>query len=119
MRGMLLSCLVAASAMAQTGNLGIFTGSDDIGAPPLKGTAEFDPATRQYRITGSGADIWAKSDQFHYLWREVSGDFTATATCEFLTGGIAHRKAVIMLRKSLDADSPFVHLAMHGDGTPA
>jgi hypothetical protein len=24
-----------------------------------------------------------------------------------------------MLRKSLDTDSPFIHLAIHGDGTPA
>jgi TolB protein len=49
----------------------------------------------------------------------MSGDFAVTATTRFLTEGIAHRKAVIMLRKSLDTDSPFVHLAIHGDGTPA
>ena len=86
---------------------------------PLKGSAEFDAATRQYKITGTGTDIWAKADQFHYVWREMSGNFAVTATAKFLTEGIAHRKAVIMLRKSLDTDSPFVHLAIHGDGTPA
>src|ERR1051326_1466170 len=116
MRELLLVVVSAASAFAQTGEFGAFTNSDDVGGPAIKGSAEFDPATRQYKITGSGADIWGKADQFHYLWRPMSGNFTVTATTKFLTEGIAHRKAVIMLRKSLDADSPFVQLAMHGDG---
>ena len=119
MRGLLLVCLLAASASVQSGRLGVFTGSDDVGAPPLKGSAEFDAASGQYRITGTGTDIWGKADQFHYVWREISGNFTVTATTKFLTDGIAHRKAVIMLRKSLDTDSPFVHLAIHGDGMPS
>lgn len=119
MRELLLACLFAASVLAETGKFGIFTNSDDVGAPPLKGAAEFDASTQQYKVTGTGTDIWGKADQFHYVWREISGDFAVTATAKFLTDGIGHRKAVIMLRKSLDADSPFVHLAIHGDGMPA
>ena len=119
MRELLLTCLFAASAFAQAEKLGAFTNSDDVGAPPLKGSAEFDPSNGQYRITGSGTDIWGKADQFHYVWREMSGNFAVTATAKFLTEGNAHRKAVIMLRKSPDTDSPFVHLAIHGDGMPA
>ena len=119
MRELLLTCLLAVTAFAQTEKFGAFTNSDDVGAPPLKGSAEFESATRQYKITGTGTDIWAKADQFHYVWREMSGNFAVTATAKFLTAGIAHRKAVIMLRKSLDTDSPFVQLAIHGDGTPA
>jgi hypothetical protein len=119
MRELLLTCLIAASAFAQAEKFGSFTNSDDVGAPLLKGVAEFDPSTGQYKITGSGSDIWAKADQFHYVWREMSDNFAVTATAKFLTDGIAHRKAVIMLRKSLDTDSPFVHLAIHGDGTPS
>ena len=118
MRELLLTCLLAASAFAQAGKLGAFTNSDDVGDPPMKGSAEFDAAKGQYRITGSGTDIWGKADQFHYVWREMSGDFAVTATAQFLTEGNAHRKAVIMLRKTLDADSPFVHLVIHGDGMP-
>ena len=119
MRELWLVCLLASSAFAQAGTFGAFTNSDDVGAPPIKGSAEFDAATGQYKITGSGSDIWAKADQFHYLWREMSGNFSVTATAKFLTDGNAHRKAVIMLRKSLDTDSPFVHLAIHGDGMAA
>jgi hypothetical protein len=118
MRQLLIACLMASSAFAQGGNLGIFTHSDDVGAPPIKGSAEFDPATKQYKITGSGTDIWGKADQFHYVWKEISGDFAVTATAQFLTEGIEHRKAVIMLRQTPDADSPFVHLVIHGNGMP-
>ena len=119
MRKLWLSCLLTASAFAQAGSFGSFTHSDDVGAPPLKGAAEFDASTGQYKITGSGTDIWGKADQFHYVWREMAGNLAVTATARFLTGGIGHRKAVIMLRKSLDSDSPFVQLAIHGDGTPS
>src|SRR5436305_11520995 len=107
MRELLLVLLLAAAALAQTGKFGAFTNSDDIGGPAIKGSAEFDPGTGQYKITGSGADIWGKADQFHYLWRQMSGNFAITATANFLTEGIAHRKAVIMLRTRLDTDSPF------------
>jgi hypothetical protein len=119
MREVLLLCLLAVSGLAQTARFGAFTNADDVGAPPLKGSAEYDASTRQYKITGTGTDIWGRADQFHFVWREMSGDFAVAATAKFLTDGIAHRKAVIMLRKSLDTDSPFVHLAIHGDGTPA
>jgi hypothetical protein len=116
MRELFLTCLLVASALAQTEKFGSFTSSADVGTFPLKGSAEFDPATAQYKIIGSGADIWGKADEFHYLWREMSGNFAVTATAKFLTDGIGHRKASIMLRKSLDPDSPFIHLAIHGDG---
>src|SRR5258708_1939121 len=119
MRELLLTCLLAVTAFAQTGKFGAFTNSDDVGAPPLKGSGELAAPTGQLKTTGSGTDIWAKGDQFHYVWGEMWGNFAVTATAKFLTEGIAHRKAVIMLRKSLDTDSPFVHLAIHGDGTPA
>jgi TolB protein len=114
-----LACLLSTPVLSQTSTLGLFTNSADIGGPPLKGAAEYDPAARRYRITGTGTDIWGKSDQFHFAWREMSGNFSVTATTEFLTGGNPHRKAVIMLRKTVEAESPFVHLAIHGDGMAA
>ena len=119
MREALLTCLFATSLFAQSEKFGAFTLAGDIGAPPLKGAFEYDDTSRQYKITGTGSDIWGKADQFHYAWREMSGNFSVVATAKFLTDGIAHRKAVIMLRNTSDADSPFVQLAIHGDGTPA
>jgi TolB protein len=118
MRQFLLGSLLAVSLFAQAEKFGAFTNSDDVGAPPIKGSAGFDASTGQYKITGSGTDIWGKADQFHYVWREMSGNFAVTATARFLTEGNEHRKAVIMLRKTLDTDSPFLHLVIHGNGMP-
>lgn len=111
-------CLVAASALAQGGSLGIFSNSADVGDPAKKGSAEFDAAKGQYRITGSGANMWTKEDQFHYVWQEITGNFTVRATMEFLGKGEDHRKAGIMVRQSLDADSPYGDFVIHGNGMP-
>jgi hypothetical protein len=119
MRLLTLFFAVAGLTLAQSTAIGVFTNSEDIGAPPLKGAAEFDAASGQYKITGTGADIWGRADQFHYVWKSMSGNFAVSATAKFLTEGNAHRKAVIMLRGTTDADSPFVQLAIHGDGMPS
>ncbi|HTB12185.1 MAG TPA: hypothetical protein VK752_11465 [Bryobacteraceae bacterium] len=112
----LLVCLLAASAFAQTADLGIFTNSGDVGAPAIKGSAEF--SNGQYKITGSGANIWAKQDQFQYVWREATGNFTVTATLQYLGKGNDHRKAGIMVRQSLDADAAYADVVIHGNGMP-
>ena len=111
--------LCALSDFAQTGALGLFTQSEDIGAPARTGSLQFDPATSQYRITGSGANIWAKQDQFRFAWREMTGNFTVSATMKFLGTGAEHRKAGIMLRQSGDTDAAYVDVIMHGSGMPA
>jgi hypothetical protein len=111
-------CLLAASAFAQGGSLGIFSNSGDVGDPAKRGSAAFDAATGQYRITGSGANIWAKQDQFQYVWQEITGNFTVHATMEFLGKGEDHRKAGIMVRQSLDADAPYGDFVIHGTGMP-
>ena len=118
MRELMLICLAAAAAWAQTGKLGTFTHSGDVGGPARKGSTVFDGTRGEYRITGAGANIWAKEDQFQYVWREMSGNLSITATMQFLGSGAEHRKAGIMLRKSLDADSPYIDVVIHGNGMP-
>lgn len=118
MREILIASLFAAAAFAQSGMLGVFANSGDVGGPARKGSTEFDTAKRQYRITGAGANIWAKEDQFQYLWRELSGNVTVTATLQFLGEGADHRKTGIMLRQTLDTDSPYIDIVIHGNGMP-
>ena len=118
MREILLSCVFAASALAQEGSLGVFTKSGDVGDPTRKGATEFNAANGQYRITGAGANIWAKQDQFQYVWKELTGNFTATATLQFLGQGEPHRKAGIMVRQAMDTDSAYVDVVVHGNGMP-
>jgi regulation of enolase protein 1 (concanavalin A-like superfamily) len=118
MRQLLLVCLLSAPVFAQSGNLGVFNNSGDVGGPAIKGSVEFDAANGQYRITGSGANIWAKQDQFQYVWREMTGNFTVTATLRFLGKGAEHRKAGIMVRQSLDTDATYADVVIHGNGMP-
>ncbi len=71
-----------------------------------------------YTVTGSGDNTWFKSDDLQYVWKKVE-DPNVTLSSEIRfpeTGGNAHRKAMLMIRQSLDPDSPYVDIARHGDG---
>lgn len=109
---------VGAWLAAQTGGrIGVFEDRADVGNPALKGKAEFDAAKGEYRLTGAGANIWANADQFCYVWRRLSGNVRMQAEVRFLGAGkIEHRKAGLMLRKSLDGGSPYVDVVVHGSG---
>src|SRR4051812_47534727 len=112
---LLLACLLTAPAFAESGNLGVFTNSGDVGGPAIKGATAFNVSNGEYRITGSGANIWAKQDQFQYVWREMPGNFTITATMRFLGKGNDHRKAGIMVRQSLEAGAAYADVVIHGN----
>ena len=111
--GLLL--LLGGSIAAQT--LGLFDHHSDIGITPQAGSAEFDPATAEYKVTGGGANIWGTADAFQYVWKRVSGDISITADVRFLgEGKAAHRKAVLMIRQNLDPGAAYADAAEHGDG---
>ena len=97
--------------------LGLFEGHTDVGTVLHPGSVGYDPSTYAYQIAGSGDNMWASADAFQFVWRKVSGDVTLTADISILgTGGEAHRKAVLMIRQSLDADSAYADAALHGVG---
>ena len=116
-RASVLVALLSGCASGQSG-LGVFTNSGDVGGPAIKGSAQFNASNAQYRITGSGANIWAKQDQFQYVWKEMAGNFAVAATLRFLGTGADHRKAGIMVRQSLDADAAYADVVIHGTGMP-
>jgi hypothetical protein len=120
-QGVALAGLIAVPVFAQgsTGPLGLFTNAADVGHPAIAGATTFDAARGEYRMTGAGANIWAKDDQFQFAWREVTGDFTMTATLRFLGEGNEHRKAGIMVRQSLDRDAAYADVVLHGVGMPS
>jgi Tol biopolymer transport system component len=106
-----------AGAVLAADNLGTFEGHGDVGETPQKGKIEFDSASGEYRITGGGANIWGTVDAFHYVWKKVSGNVALSADVRFIgSGAVAHRKAVLMIRQGLEADSAYADLALHGDG---
>ena len=96
---------------------GIFEGRGDIGTVLHAGSVEYAAAKRSYTIAGSGENMWFGSDAFQFAWKKVYGDITLTADISFLGKGVnEHRKAVLMIRQSLDADSPYADAALHGSG---
>lgn len=112
------------SAHAQTPSapspVGQFESQNDIGAVVPAGTADYDAATKTYHLSSSGQNIWALHDDFHFVWKRVSGDFAITADISFPDkGGPEHKKAVLMFRESLDPDSKYADVAVHGNGFAA
>lgn len=97
--------------------MGTFTGETAIGAAGPGGSAVYDAATREYRVSGAGADVWGVSDDFHFVWKKLSGDMTFSADVRFEgPGAFPRRKAMLMIRQSLDAGSPYVDAVSHGNG---
>ncbi len=97
--------------------LGQFEDQADIGSIHHSGSCDYDIEQQVYNITGAGANVWADHDDFHFVWRRLSGDFIVTARAELIGEGVnAHRKFGWMARTSLDTDSPNVSTGIHGDG---
>jgi hypothetical protein len=110
----LAAVLMAPAAAAQ---LGVFAGHGDVGTVLHPGRVEYDEAQKSYRITGGGENIWGTADAFHYVWMQVTGDGSVTADVAFpTTTGDPHKKAVLMVRQSLDADAAYADVAVHGSG---
>src|SRR5204862_3836197 len=107
---------VAASFTVLAADLGIFESATDIGAPAFPGKVNF--ANGAYTLEGGGSNMWFSADAFHFVWKKVSGDVSLSAKIEIppLSPGDPHRKAVLMIRQSLDADSAYADAALHGDG---
>jgi TolB protein len=99
------------------GRVGLFQGHGDVGEVLHGGSATIDTGGKTYTVTGSGENMWLGKDAFHYAWIQATGDLSLSADVAFLGHGTdPHRKACLMLRQSLDADSAYVDVALHGDG---
>ncbi len=97
-------------------SIGIFEGQGDVGNVKPKGTATYNSLTQQYTLTSSGANVWGKTDAFHFLWRKIKGDFILRANIKFTPrkGASEYRKVGVMIRTDLDAGSKHVDVATHG-----
>ena len=119
-RVLLLAVLAAGSGLAQSPKLGIFTNEGSVGKMPPGGSARYDAAKGEYRITGGGANMWAASDAFYFVWKEMTGDVTLSADVEWVgTSAEGHRKAVLMVRQNLEPGSAYADAVSHGDGLTA
>jgi len=117
---LLLVIILAATVSFAQNPVGIFENHEDVGTVLHPGSATFDAAKGTYTLRGSGENIWSTQDAFQFAWKKVSGDVELTADIQFPnTEGNPHKKAVLMARQSIDADSPYVDVALHGNGLTA
>jgi TolB protein len=113
----LIAFLSGQKSFAQTPPIGIFDGQSDVGNVKIGGNAVYDAKLQQYKITGSGANIWTTHDAFHYLYKRMKGDFILTTNAAFMGSGVEmHRKIGWMVRSSLDSTSKHINAVVHGDG---
>jgi TolB protein len=120
------ACLVCGSSAAQErpAPLGIFDGQSDIGSVIPPGTAQYEQASGTYTVTSAGANTWYRVDDFHYVWKKVSGDLALTAEVSFPPRAYdhepnPHRKGLLMFRQSLDAGAAYADIGVHGSDLTA
>jgi TolB protein len=109
--------LGVAVALPQANDLGVFTNEGSVGQTPAGCKAVYDAAKGEYRITGGGANMWAATDAFYFVWKKASGDVSLSADIRWVgTSAAEHRKAVLIVRQSLDPGSPYADAVSHGNG---
>lgn len=87
--------------------------SRDVGSPTLAGSAT-SPASGSFTIKGAGTAIWDDADQFHYVYRPVTGNTEIIARVASLQVTHAGAKAGVMIRESMNAGSR--HASMFATG---
>src|SRR2546430_9442143 len=106
-----------AAARAADTTLGPFEGHGDVGNVLRAGSVEYDATKQTYLIAGGGENMWSTNDAFQFVWKKMSGDVALAADIRWIgTGGNAHRKACLLIRQSLQPDSPYADAVVHGDG---
>lgn len=119
-RWILLPLATATAALAQQPALGVFDGHADVGRTRNPGSVAYDAVREVYTIAGSGANMWADHDDFHFVWKRLQGNFILTARAQFTGAGAEpHRKLGWTVRSTLATGAPHVTAAVHGDGLVA
>jgi hypothetical protein len=81
---------------------------EDIGRVGAAGSATMMASAA--RVTGSGADIWYGADEFHWVFRRVTGDFSIEAFVESVEDVNRWTKAGLMIRTNSLAGAPHASL---------
>jgi hypothetical protein len=88
----------------------------DIGSPQLIGSAR--PVETGWDVTAGGVDIWEKADQFHFVLKDISGDFDIAVRVESFTPAHLYSKAGLMIREGVNADSAHLMFLVFASHAP-
>src|SRR5213596_1515557 len=103
------------SVLGGQGPVGIFTAQSDVGR--ATGSASYDPRQQTYLVAGSGQNMWDSRDDFHFVWKRMSGNFILSTRARFIGAGVEeHRKIGWTIRPTLESSGVHVTAALHGDG---
>lgn len=112
-----LAYVALSATKANAQSPGIFEGQTDVGTVKHPGSGVYDAKQQQYTLTGSGQNIWATHDDFHFVWKKMKGDFILRTNAAFIGKGVElHRKVGLMVRSTLDSNSKQINAVVHGDG---
>lgn len=104
-------------SFGQKNQLGVFDSQNDIGNVKHPGSGSYTKKDQHYDLSGSGGNVWAMHDEFHFVWKKMRGDFILRTRAAFVGKGVEeHRKVGWMVRSSLDTDSKHVSAVVHGAG---
>jgi hypothetical protein len=105
------------AAITSNKAIGIFEGQSDIGAALVPGSSSYESSTKKYTIVSAGYNVWYVRDEFRYLWKKMAGDVSLAADISYPDSlGFGDRKAVLVIRQTLDDDSKEALVALHGAG---
>ena len=118
MRNIFILVIFLNSVIIGSAQIGEFETALDIGNPKVKGASTYNPITQEYTLKGGGYNIWFDHDEFHFLFKKLTGDFILTANFKLIGNddGNAHRKTGWMIRNSTDHDAVSANSCVHGDG---
>ena len=117
---MLVGFYLALNTSCAQKTLGVFASAADVGPVVHKGETSYDNKSMKYRLSGAGANIWFKKDEFHYAYNKLSGDFILKTRAKLIGEGVdPHRKLGWMARSSLDTSATMISATVHGDGMTA
>src|ERR1700674_747998 len=112
-----LSLALFSEVVGAQGPVGSFDAQTHIGRERGSGSASYDTQRQAYMIAGSGQNMWGDHDDFHFVWKRMTGNFILSTRARFIGVGVeAHRKIGWTIRPSLQTNSTHVSAALHGDG---
>jgi hypothetical protein len=97
---------VISSASAVSSTLPAGQATADIGNPAIVGTSAF--TTGQFTISAAGTGITGTADQFHFVYRPVTGNLEIVTRVESIGAANTWSKAGVMIRESLAPGSRHV-----------
>ena len=113
----LVTSLSLFNDVAAQSPVGVFEAQTDVGRARGSKPALYEPQLQTYLVAGSGQNMWGDHDDFHFVWKRMTGNFILSTRARFIGAGVEpHRKVGWTIRPSLETNSAHVTAAVHGDG---